>query len=75
MEKSLNLTHNFDEMDKRRKILPLIGMIFISSNFLIGELAPKSNITDFIRGLLAGMGLIFILFPFIKRKKPTAASK
>jgi predicted MFS family arabinose efflux permease len=54
-----------------RKTLPAIGLVLVSSNLIIGHYATSSGIIDFIRGLAVGIGFVFIVFPFIK-KKPKA---
>jgi hypothetical protein len=54
-----------------RKALPSIGLVLVCSNLIIGHYATSSGIIDFIRGLVVGVGIAFIVFPFIK-KKPKA---
>ncbi len=52
-----------------RKALPAIGLVLVSVGAIMNNLLPdSSNAMHFIRGLLVGMGSVFIFSGLIKRK-------
>lgn len=55
---------------KRQKIRMAIGVLLISSNFIIGLFAAKpSTAVDFVRGFVSGLGLILVLSSFFALRK------
>ncbi|HTB07135.1 MAG TPA: hypothetical protein VK806_09305 [Bacteroidia bacterium] len=55
---------------KRQKIRMAIGVLLISSNFIIGQFAAKPSTTvDFVRGFVSGLGLILVLSSFFALRK------
>lgn len=57
----------------KKKLFPAIGLVLISGNLITGHYIAGSNFVDFMRGLAVGIGIAFLIFPFIK-KKPKIAS-
>jgi len=55
-------------MNKRTRIVPAIGLILVIGNLIIGHYTSASNMTDFIRGLVLGIGIALMIVPFIKKK-------
>jgi hypothetical protein len=57
----------------KKKQFPVLGVVFLSSNFIIGHYAAASDLVDFIRGLVVGIGIAFMIFPFLKKKAKIAS--
>jgi hypothetical protein len=57
---------------KSRNRMMGVGLLLMCSNRIIGHFAPHTNLVEFIKGFMIGLGLVLVIAAFIKHKPKPA---
>jgi hypothetical protein len=55
-------------MNKKTRIFSALGLICVSGGLIIKHMSAPSHTIDFIRGLLLGLGIVFLVFSMITNR-------